>query len=218
MPEEPDRGPPESTAACPRVWPIIAFTFAYVGVATPVSIARGNTEFLIYIAVLLLFFGIIYAIRNRAGLSCGALWCLSIWGLAHMLGGLVPVPEHWPYDGKMAVLYSLWIIPETLKYDHVVHTFGFGVTAWVCWQGLRQAWPGPRESVRPTLGLLVLSWAGGLGFGAVNELVEFIATLLLAETNVGGYRNTGWDLVSNTVGATIAMFLVRVTWKPPPAP
>jgi len=35
-------------------------------------------------------------------------------------------------------------------------------------------------------------------------VVEFAATLAMPETNVGGYVNTGWDLVSNMTGATLA--------------
>jgi hypothetical protein len=31
----------------------------------------------------------------------------------------------------------------------------------------------------------------------------------MPETNVGGYVNTGWDLVANTVGATVAVLLIR---------
>jgi len=31
----------------------------------------------------------------------------------------------------------------------------------------------------------------------------------MTETNVGGYVNTGWDLVANLVGATIAAVLIR---------
>jgi hypothetical protein len=49
-----------------------------------------------------------------------------------------------------------------------------------------------------------------MGLGAMNELVEFAATLLVPETNVGGYFNTGWDLVSNLVGVVIAAVLIRV--------
>jgi hypothetical protein len=60
----------------------------------------------------------------------------------------------------------------------------------------------------PTFGLMVLCAAAGLGFGALNEVVEFLATLLIAETNVGGYRNTGWDLISNLIGATVAASLI----------
>ena len=64
------------------------------------------------------------------------------------------------------------------------------------------------EAPAPSFGLLVLALAAGLGFGALNEVVEFIATLTMPETNVGGYINTGWDLVANTVGATTAVLLI----------
>ena len=47
-----------------------------------------------------------------------------------------------------------------------------------------------------------------MGLGAMNEIIEFIAVLLIPETNVGGYENTGWDLVSNAVGAVIAALLL----------
>jgi hypothetical protein len=55
---------------------------------------------------------------------------------------------------------------------------------------------------------MILSATAGMGLGALNELVEFAATLLIPETNVGGYMNTGWDLVANLVGAMIAATLI----------
>ena len=55
---------------------------------------------------------------------------------------------------------------------------------------------------------MVLAWAAGLGFGAANEVIEFIAVLLVPNTNVGGYINTGWDLIANLTGATIAATLI----------
>jgi len=58
--------------------------------------------------------------------------------------------------------------------------------------------------VRPTFGVLILCMAGGMGFGALNEVVEFIATLVLPDTNIGDYTNIGWDLVANLVGASVA--------------
>ena len=45
---------------------------------------------------------------------------------------------------------------------------------------------------------------------ALNEIVEFVATLLVPDTNVGGYRNTGWDLVANLVGATLAVLAIAL--------
>jgi len=47
-----------------------------------------------------------------------------------------------------------------------------------------------------------------MGLGALNEVVEFAATLLVPETNVGGYLNTGWDLVANAIGAATAALII----------
>jgi hypothetical protein len=58
--------------------------------------------------------------------------------------------------------------------------------------------------------MLVLCAAAGMGFGALNEVIEFIAVLTLPNTNVGGYENTGWDLVANLVGTIIAALVIRV--------
>jgi putative membrane protein len=49
----------------------------------------------------------------------------------------------------------------------------------------------------------------GLGVGAVNEIVEYIATLVVPETGVGGYDNTLLDLISDLIGALIALLVIR---------
>ncbi len=54
-----------------------------------------------------------------------------------------------------------------------------------------------------------------MGLGAMNELVEFAATKLLPGTNVGGYDNTGWDLVANLVGCVIAAAAIRACGTSP---
>ena len=198
----------DTTAASPRLWPVASFTFAYLCVALILGLARGNLEFLFYIAVMLVLIGVVWVVHRQVGLSGGTLWALSVWGLAHMAGGLLVVPTGWPVESESRVLYTLWLIPGRLKYDQVVHAYGFGVTTWVCWQGLRAAIRRRAGAVTPTFGLLVLAAAAGIGFGALNEVIEFVATLLLPETNVGGYRNTGWDLVSNLTGATLAASLI----------
>lgn len=65
------------------------------------------------------------------------------------------------------------------------------------------------------LGLLTLCVAGGMGFGAANEVVEFFATLTIPGTNVGGYANTGWDLVANSAGCLIAAMAIRIVENVP---
>ncbi len=193
-----------------RLWPVAAFTMTYLSASLAIAVRHGNLEFLLYIAVMLILILAVWFVHRCVVLSTAVLWSLSIWGLAHMAGGLLLVPEGWPVEAESRVLYSAWIFPGRLKYDHVVHAYGFGVTTWVCWQGLRAAIRRRGGEVSPTFGLMVLSATAGMGLGALNELVEFAATLLLPETNVGGYLNTGWDLVANLFGAVIAAMLIRM--------
>lgn len=192
----------------PSIIAAIVFSAAYLLAAAIAAFASGNGEFVFYLVVMLLLAAGIWTLHMRVGLTGPAVWALSTWGAMHMAGGLVPVPTDWPINGDIRVLYSWWILADGngggwLKYDHVVHAFGFGVATWVCWQALRGALP----NLKPTLGICVLIALAGLGLGAVNEVVEFAATLI-ADTNVGGYVNTGWDLVANTVGATIAALTI----------
>ncbi len=185
------------------------FSLLYTVGAVVASLAAGNSEFMFYIVVMAVLAAAVGVVHYRVRLTTACLWCLSVWGLLHMAGGLVPVPAGWPIDGDQRVLYSMWLIPERLKYDHIVHAFGFGVTTWVCWQGL-QAIAKP-QVLAATFGSLLLCAAAGMGFGALNEIVEFIAVLLIPNTNVGGYVNTGWDLVANFTGATIAAVVIFIT-------
>ncbi|MBX3442879.1 MAG: DUF2238 domain-containing protein [Planctomyces sp.] len=194
--------------------PVAGFTALYLLPAIVGAVRTRNGEFLFYIAVLFFLIGAVFVVHRRIGLSRVALWGLSLWGLMHMAGGLLPVPESWPIHGDKRVVYSWWLIPGTLKYDQLVHAFGFGVTTLVCWEGLRAILKsqGAGPAPAPTPGMLTLCAAAGMGFGALNEVIEFVAVLLVPETNVGGYENTGWDLVANLVGATAAAVLIRLRW------
>ncbi len=189
---------------------VVVFTLVYMLGSLVVALVRQNQEFVFYLVVMVILIAIVWFVHWRMRLSLGALWCLAIWGLAHMAGGLMPLPEYFPIKGDSYVLYNLWLIPNWLKYDQLVHAFGFGVVTWICWQGLQKAFSEHRVRIKPSLGLMALCVAAGMGFGAMNEVVEFAATLLLPETNVGGYVNTGWDLVANLVGCVLAATLISV--------
>ena len=206
-------GDSRAAATSTAGWPagVVGFTLAYMAASVVGAVASGNREFVFYIVVMCLLLAIVAAIHRRVRYSRVVLWGLSLWGLAHMAGGLLPVPASWPINGEHRVLYSWWVIPDLLKYDQIVHAYGFGVTTLACWEGLagilRRA---GEQDVQPTLGRLTLCAAAAMGFGALNEVVEFAATLLVPETNVGGYINTGWDLVSNLVGAVLAAVAIRM--------
>jgi uncharacterized membrane protein len=193
-----------------KLLPVVLFNAAYMLAAIVGAVVQGNREFIFYIVVMLVLISVIGAVHRSVRLTTSLLWAFSLWGLAHMAGGLCPLPSGWPYNGNNEVLYSAWLIPNLLKYDQIVHAYGFGITTWACWHILSHALRQPDGgAVRPTFGILTLCAAAGMGFGALNEVIEFIAVLTIPNTNVGGYENTGWDLVSNLVGATIAAVIIR---------
>ncbi len=67
------------------------------------------------------------------------------------------------------------------------------------------------EALGPSMGVgsrtpaiawwIVVLGAGALG--AANEIVEWILTLTIPGTDVGGYDNTARDLVANLAGGTL---------------
>src|SRR5262245_21250988 len=177
-----------ATLRSPAVWPVLGFTFTYMIVAFVASLRGHSGEFLLYLGIMAALLVVVAVVHLRVGLPTAALWGLSLWGLAHLAGGLMPVPASWPIGGRTHVLYNLWLVPGLLKFDQLVHVLGFGLVTWICWLGLRRAASRQGVPIRPTVGLLTLSVAAGMGFGAANEFVEFLATRLLPETNVGGYE------------------------------
>lgn len=191
-----------------------AFTLTYLAVASLAAWRSGNGEFVFYIAVMAILIAAVLAIHRRVGFSAPLLWALSFWGALHMAGGLAPVPESWPIDGSIRVLYSLWLVPGVLKYDQVTHALGFAITTWACWEALRASLAElarrPKSEIGPRWGWVSLCALAAQGFGAMNEIVEFAATQLMPQTNVGGYENTGWDLVANLTGSVIAA--VAIVW------
>jgi len=186
---------------------VLAFTGGYLLPFAGVCLRGGNREFILYLGVLVVLIAAVAWLHARVRLNVFTLWGLSLWGLAHLAGGLVTIPESWPREDT-PVLYDWWIVPNRLKFDQAVHTYGFAITTWVCWQGLVRAFQRHGVAVRPSLGLLTLCFAAGMGFGALNEVVEFAAVLLVPETNVGGYMNTGWDLVANAAGCLTAVAII----------
>lgn len=186
-------------------WGVAIFTFVYVAGFTLWFIAIGNYEFIVYVLTMLGLIALVALSLRSAAYPPEMLWALSVWGLAHMAGGGVPLGD--------SVLYNLHLLPIVvtehifiLKYDQLVHAYGFGITAWLLWHLLVRHYPATRgtatASVYPVL--------GAMGLGGLNEMIEFSAVLLVPDTNVGGYYNTALDLVFNTTGALLAMLLLNL--------
>lgn len=186
-------------------WSVFWFTLAYAGGFGAWFLSIGNYEFIWYLVTMAALIALVAANLRRAEFPPALLFALSLWGLAHMAGGGVPVGG--------SVLYSAVILPVSgegemtiLKYDQIVHAYGFGTTAWLLWHLMRQNYP----DVDWGWTLYVYPALGAMGLGAVNEIVEFIAVMGIADTNVGGYYNTALDLVFNAAGAIGAMLILAV--------
>jgi hypothetical protein len=115
---------------------------------------------------------------------------LSLVALGHLAGGLIRVGDDVLYNASPGIALLQW--------DHVVHSCGVFVGTIVVWLLLLQ----PVTRSLRTRDIVLVCVLAGLGLGAVNETVEFVATLAHQGSHVGGYTNTGWDLVANAIGAT----------------
>lgn len=169
--------------------------------------SRGNFEFLIYVGVLIFFMILILATNNKVNYSNGLLWGLSFWAFAHMAGGGIYIGD--------TKLYGTMLIPIVgepyyiLKYDQLVHAYGFGVTTFVMWHILK---PSINLAIkRRWASLSIVLVMAATGAGALNEVIEFTATVFDPTNGVGGYINNAIDLVANLIGAIIAMIIIYKT-------
>ena len=188
-------------------WVIAIFTAVYVAAFLAYFIMIADQEFIGYLATMVILVGLVTWSHQLMRFPLTLLWALTLWGLAHMAGGSLPVGG--------TVLYNLVLIPiagdgelRILKYDQLVHFYGFAVTAWMLWFILQKRAP----QLRRTLAVYAFPALASMGLGAVNEIVEFSAVMLVPHTNVGGYYNTALDLVFNALGAIFAM-LVCAAWE-----
>ena len=65
------------------------------------------------------------------------------------------------------------------------------------------------------ISLSIIIVMAGLGVGALNEIIEFMATVLIPQTGVGGYINTSLDLVADLFGSLGALVYLWIKEKNP---
>lgn len=183
--------------------PVAFFTYAYLLGAFIYTLKLGNWEFQLYVIIVFLLVLYVAWLHAFTRFSAATLWMVSLIGLLHLLGGLVHLPQSWPIVGTRHVLYNLWLIPGILKYDNIIHFYGYAVCTWVIWQVLRAMVP-----CRATWLPVFIAALAANGMGACNEVIEFFAWNVLTETNIGGYTDTGWDLNCNLLGTMVAAFFI----------
>jgi hypothetical protein len=190
-------------------WAITIFTVLYLLIFSFYYISIKNYEFMLYIGVVVFFAILIGSTLRKTNFDSLVLWGLSIWGLLHMAGGSLRVGD--------GVLYKLVLIPlvnispefTILKFDQFVHFLGFGVATIAMFQLML---PHLKEKI-PTKAIYFSAFLAGMGLGALNEIVEFIAVVVAPETGVGGYFNSSLDLVFNALGALAGIFIAYIRNK-----
>ena len=194
-----------------RLVPFAIVVGLYMLAALTVALRQWNTEFLFYGLVMFGQIACVVWLDRKVRLPVWILWGLVLWGLVHMLGGTIRIPARFAdSDTGALTLYNLRLAPWLPRYDQVVHTYGFLLASLAAWCGLRTLFaPG----LKSTAGVWTTVWLCGMGLGATNEVIEFAATRLMTWTNVGGYVNTGWDLVCNMLGAGLGGFWAVRDWR-----
>ena len=184
---------------------VFLFSLIYVIGFTAYYMSIRNFEFLWYVAVLVFFFSLIFLTIRKSNFDLPILWGLSIWGLLHMAGGGIKIGD--------GVLYGVQLLPivtngdfTIFKFDQAVHIFGFFVATLVVYH-LLKPYLAPNTNWKVIYFVII---AAGTGLGALNEMVEFVAVILLPETGVGGYANTSLDLISNLIGASLAAVFIHI--------
>lgn len=193
----------------PRLRALSICVILYFLTGMAAALYLGNSEFLLYEAQMAVLMTIIVYMDRRVAFSPLVLWGLALWGFLHLAGGLVPIPPAIaePGEGNNLVLYNMRLLPWLPKYDQIIHAYGFGMSALAAHEALQAHL---KRKIAVTLPIAALLFLVACGLGAVNELMEFAAVKAIPQTNVGGYFNTGWDLVSNALGAVIAILFLKV--------
>lgn len=179
---------------------LVAFTALYIAAATVIILRAGNTEFLVYIGLLIAVFALGWYIVHRFDLPLWMPWLVSILGALHVAGGGLKVHGD--------VLYNLVLIPipnwtglTIWKFDQLVHPYGAFTVALIVYALLA------RSTKLDRLLLVGIAFMVANGAGALNEVVEFITKVTVPNTDVGGYYNTALDLFFNMLGAIIGSML-----------
>ncbi|MDB5264873.1 MAG: putative rane protein [Parcubacteria group bacterium] len=195
-------------ALTPNHIAVVAFSVLYAVTAGVVFYMRGNTEFLGYVAVIVMVLLVGGCVLAKECVPIWLIWMLAIVGLLHMLGALVYV------NGD--VLYNYVPFPienptglTIIKMDQIIHTYGTATAALLVFFFLQRA-PGHSRTT-----LIIVTILAACGVGALNEIIEFTAKLTVPNTDVGGYYNTSMDLVINLLGSIIGAFVGLGIWKRP---
>ncbi len=170
-------------------------SFFLAGLLSLLTIIFQNYEFLLYAITVVIFIVILYATDQYFNYKKMGLWLFNFWLVLHILGGLASYQGVRFYD-----LILLDIVGDPyhiLRYDQFVHFYCYVVISILMWSVVDKITKHNASSVV----VCIVTILAASSLGAVNEIIEFLAVVMLGINGVGGYINTAIDLVANLFGA-----------------
>jgi Predicted membrane protein (DUF2238) len=167
---------------------------------------RLNYEFVIYVGVTIFFLCLIGISLKKVDYTMATLVGLTVWSALHLAGGGITVGDGRLYDVMLIPLsetYPIW------RYDQLVHIWGFGTCTLLAFSLLS---PNLKDPSKSPIAMGVVLVMAGLGMGALNEILEFIVSIFIPQSGVGGYMNTSLDLCSNLLGAVLALVYIHLKY------
>ncbi len=179
---------------------LIAFSSAFL--------LRKNYEFIIYVGVIIVCLAVIATTFFKVRYSFATLIGLTAWSAMHLSGGSFHINGTLLYEIIIITLSHKYPI---LRYDQLVHIWGFAVATLTMFDLLR---PLLKENLQGYIALSIVVIMAGLGVGAFNEIVEAIVAAIVPESGVGDYVNTALDLIADLIGAVLSMlYILTINYK-----
>ena len=185
---------------------LLIATIAYIIIFGIYYLMTKNYEFLGYVLVLFIILALMIFLHLKYNLTSGVLTGISIWGLIHMAGGSLYINGTKLYALMIFNLYNSPIQPEfrILKFDQFAHFYCYVFITILMFYILK---PYLKEKFNWFAISVILVFIG-MGIGALNEILEFIAVIVIKDTGVGGYYNNLLDIIFNTLGAIAAAIYI----------
>ena len=179
-------------------------SFFLAGLLTLLTIIFQNYEFLLYAVTVVILIIILYKTDQYFKYKKLGLWLFNIWLVLHILGGLASYQDVRFYD---LMLLNLVGDPYyILKYDQFVHFYCYVVMSILMWSVVQNIMKQDASSAV----VCVVTILAASSIGAINEIIEFFAVVVLDTDGVGGYINTAIDLVANLLGAIVGTIYMYV--------
>ena len=184
-------------------------SFLLAGLLIGLTLIFRNHEFLLYAVTVAALAVVLYKTDQYFAFPPAGLWMFNLWLASHILGGLASWDGVRFYD---LMLLNLVGAPyQVLKYDQLVHFFCYIVMSVLMWSVVQKI----ARADADRLVVCVVTILAASSIGALNEIIEFAAVVLLGTEGVGGYTNTAIDLVANLLGAVAGtLYMYRRSLRP----